>query len=66
MKLFIVHVRQRRVRAVDVTKFAVMAETAEAALNAVKTYYPATVRGWREGAEFVLAKEVDSNVAVPV
>lgn len=67
MKLFVVYVSQRtRPRAVDTSKFVVMAESGEKAIEAVKHYYPAESRGWHPSANFVVTKVVDSDVAVPV
>lgn len=61
MKTFIVHVRERRVRAVSVTKCVVAAESGEMAIRLVKGFYGPACHGWNENAEFVLIGEILPN-----
>ena len=61
MRTFFIHVRQRRVRAVNVTKCVVVAESPEKAVELVKNFYGPECRGWGENAEFVVQGEIPAN-----
>lgn len=61
MKTFIVHVRERRVRAVTTTKCVAVAESGEMAIRLVKGFYGPACHGWNPDAEFVLDSEIPPN-----
>jgi len=61
MKTFLVYVRECRVRAINVTKCVVVAESGEKAIELVKGYYPSNVTGWADNAEFVVEAEIAPN-----
>ncbi len=61
MKTFIIHVHERRIRAISVRKCIVVAESPEAAVELVKSYYGPNVKGWDSNAEFVVKSEVLPN-----